>query len=94
MVAAAPESTAPLPAHSRDGAGAVDLMAIPPPGNEEEDDEEEADDGGGEATTTHGSGTTVRMRMNAKRGKNKRALPVRRLPLGRSQRPRKMCLLP
>ncbi|KAM6976586.1 FERM and PDZ domain-containing protein 3 [Aplochiton taeniatus] len=27
---------------SRDGAGAVDLMALPPPGNEEEDEEEES----------------------------------------------------
>lgn len=68
---------------SRDGAGAVDLMAIPPPGNEEEDDEEEADDGGGKlqpptsaiAAPPPGFRDNSSDEDDAKRGKNKRASP-------------------
>ena len=67
---------------SRDGGGAVDLMAIPPPGNEEED-EEEADLGAGKlqpptsaiAAPPPGFRDNSSDEDDAKRGKKKRATP-------------------
>ncbi|CAL8331261.1 unnamed protein product [Gadus morhua 'NCC'] len=66
---------------SRDGGGAVDLMAIPPPGNEEED--EEADLGAGKlqpptsaiAAPPPGFRDNSSDEDDAKRGKKKRATP-------------------